>query len=59
MASARYGVVHAPDGRDQQVQATGPMHLVLVGAIAELTTLPDEDSAAGAVDGFHVVSPGS
>jgi hypothetical protein len=43
------------DGRDQQVQATGPMHLVLVRAIAELAALADEDGAAGAVDGLAVI----
>jgi hypothetical protein len=43
------------DSRNQQVQATRPMHLVLVGAIAELAALTDEDSAARAVDSFTVV----
>jgi hypothetical protein len=43
------------DGGDQQVQATGPMDLVLVGAIAELAALTDEDGAARAIDGFTIV----
>jgi len=43
------------DGRDQQVQAACSMHLVLVGAIAELAALADEDRATRAVDGFTIV----
>jgi len=43
------------DSRDQQVQAARPMHLVLVGAVAELAALADEESAARAVDGFTIV----
>ena len=43
------------DGRNQQVKATRPMHLVLVGAIAELAALADEESATRAVDGFTIV----
>jgi hypothetical protein len=39
----------------QQVQAARPMHLVLVGAVAELAALADEESAARAVDGFTIV----
>jgi hypothetical protein len=31
------------------------MHLVLVGAVAELAALADEESAARAVDGFTIV----
>jgi hypothetical protein len=43
------------DGGDQQVQAACSMHLVLLGAIAELAALTNEDGATRAVDGFTIV----
>jgi hypothetical protein len=43
------------DACDEQVQAAGPMHLILVGAIPKLAALADEDGATRAIDGFPIV----
>lgn len=45
------------NGRDQQVQAAGSMHLILVCTVTELAALAHEDGATRAVDGFTVVEP--
>src|SRR6266545_6300959 len=43
--------------RDQQVETTCPMHLVLEGPLAKLAPLADEEGTGDAVDRLAVVEP--